>query len=182
MVYPLTSARLRIEPLEAGDIAAFVAYRQDPDVARFQSWDVTYSEQDGARLVAGRPEADLPEKGRWLQLAVRDAETGVLLGDVAVHTLAEQPHTYEIGVTLARASQGKGIATEAVRVVMGHLFHAAAAHRVVAYCDARNTAVARVLERVGMRHESRAVDGDWFKGEWATLDGYAVLAREFLDG
>jgi hypothetical protein len=29
-----------------------------------------------------------------------------------------------------------------------------------------------------MRHESREVDADWFKGEWTTLDGYAVLARE----
>src|SRR4051794_34011518 len=91
VAYPLTGPRLRIEPLEEADIEAFVAYRQNPDVARFQSWDATYSEQDAARLIAGQPEADLPAKGRWLQLAVRDAAMGVLLGDVAVHALTDQP-------------------------------------------------------------------------------------------
>jgi aminoglycoside 6'-N-acetyltransferase len=49
----------------------------------------------------------------------------------------------------------------------------------VAYCDSRNAPVARLLRRVGMRHESQCVEADCFKGEWATLDGYAVLAREF---
>ena len=34
----LTTSRLTIEPLAAADIPEFVAYRQRPDVARYQSW------------------------------------------------------------------------------------------------------------------------------------------------
>jgi RimJ/RimL family protein N-acetyltransferase len=104
----------------------------------------------------------------------------VLLGDVAVHTLEEQPATYELGVTLAPASQGRGVGTEAVARVIDHLFREADAHRVMAVCDARNAAVARLLTRVGMRHEGRAVEADRFKGEWTSVDTYARLRREHL--
>jgi RimJ/RimL family protein N-acetyltransferase len=30
-----------------------------------------------------------------------------------------------------------------------------------------------------MRHEGAAVDGDWFKGEWTTLERFALLRREW---
>ncbi len=175
----LTTPRLVIEPLQAADVPAFVNYRQDPEVARWQSWDTDYSEADGYALVASQPAGELPDPGDWLQLAVRDRSSGQLYGDVAVHRLAGQPDTYEIGMTLAPQYQHRGIATESVARVLEHLFTAAAAHRVIANCDARNAPVARLLSGLGLRQESHQVDADWFKQEWTTLDGYAVLASEY---
>jgi RimJ/RimL family protein N-acetyltransferase len=182
----LRGPRVLVEPLDEADVAAFTAYRRSPDVARWQGWDVDYDEADARRLVAGQPAGDLPGPGDWLQLAIRSPDRTVLHGDVGVHRLAEQPRTFELGVTLAPEAQGRGLGTEAVRCVLAYLFDAtgsgADAHRVVAFCDARNAPVAALLRRVGMRHESRQVEADWFKGEWTTLDGYAVLAREFRPG
>jgi RimJ/RimL family protein N-acetyltransferase len=182
MGYLATTKRLTIEPLSANDVSEFVAYRRDPDIARWQSWEPTYSVNDAAELIAAQPDADLPPAGSWMQLAVRDSESGSLYGDVAVHTLDEQPDTFEIGVTLASASQGRGIGTEAVSAVLGHLFVDAGAHRVISFCDSRNEPVARLLRRVGMRKESSQPEGDWFKGEWTTLDGYAILEWEYRAG
>ncbi|WP_188944436.1 GNAT family N-acetyltransferase [Nakamurella endophytica] len=179
--YPLRSPRLRITPLAAADVDDFVRYRQDPEVARWQSWDTDYRVADALALVAGQPVDRLPGAGEWLQLAVRPVDGGPLHGDVAVRRCAGQPDTFELGVTLARAAQGRGIAGEALRAVLDMLFHDAGAHRVVASCDARNLPVSRLLRRVGMRHESRQLEADWFKGEWTTLDGWAVLAREWRD-
>jgi len=183
----LRGSRVLIEPLVEADVAAFAAYRRSPDVARWQGWDVDYDAADARRLVADQPAGDLPGPGRWLQLAVRSPDRAVLHGDVGVHRLPEQPDTFELGVTLAPEAQGRGLGTEAVRCVLAYLFagvgsgagSGAGAHRVVAFCDARNAPVAALLRRAGMRHESRQVEADWFKGEWTTLDGYAVLAREF---
>ncbi|MDQ6614722.1 MAG: GNAT family N-acetyltransferase [Actinomycetota bacterium] len=178
MPYPLLTTRLLLEPLTEADTAAFVAYRQDPEVARWQSWESSYCDADAALLIANQPPSDLPDPGGWIQLAIRDASTSELYGDVAIHVVADQPETFEIGVTLAPAVQGQGIGTEAVERVLSYLFGDAGAHSVVAFCDARNQPVARLLRRVGMRHESHQVDADFFKGEWSTLDGYAVLGRE----
>lgn len=173
-----TTARLTIEPLSERDIDAFAQYRRDPDVARYQSWGVDYSRADAERLVADQRDGQLPSPGGWLQFAVRETASGGLLGDLALHRLDDQPNTFEIGVTLARASQGRGVASEALGALLDFVFEQEHAHRVVAFCDSRNHSVARLLTRVGFRRESSQVDADWFKGEWTTLDGYALLASE----
>jgi RimJ/RimL family protein N-acetyltransferase len=171
----LTTERLTIAPLVEPDAAAFAAYRQRTDIARYQSWETSYSTSNAADLIAAQSGWALPPAGGWLQLGVH-AENE-LVGDVAVHLLDDQPNTWEVGVTFA--VQGRGYATEALSAVVGHLFERHDAHRVVAFCDARNTSVHSLLERVGLRQESRQVQADWFKGEWTTLDGFAVLASEW---
>lgn len=104
MTYPLSTPRLLIGPLNEADIDAFVAYRQDADVARWQSWDPSYSRDDAYALVSDQPTGDLPASGGWLQLALRSPDGSKLYGDVAVHHVGDQPDTFELGVTLARAS------------------------------------------------------------------------------
>jgi RimJ/RimL family protein N-acetyltransferase len=179
MPYPLLTERLGIEPLIETDAAAFTRYRRDPIVARYQSWSADFGEADAARLIAAQPPGALPPAGGWLQLAVRARAGGQLLGGVALHRVADQPDTIELGVTFAREHQGRGYATEALVAVLGELFEVHAVHRTIAHCDARNVSVAAVLRRVGMRQEARALEADWFKGEWTTLDTFALLAREW---
>ncbi|WP_375430312.1 GNAT family N-acetyltransferase [uncultured Friedmanniella sp.] len=174
----LTSRRLRIEPLAEHDVAAFVSYRRDPEVARWQGWGLDYGEQQARALVLVQSGWSLPPPGEWLQLAVRPLSGAGLLGDVAVQRREDQPDTFEIGCTLARSSQGQGIASEAVGCVLTHLVVDAGAHRVIASCDARNTASAALLRRVGMRHEAHEVEADFFRGEWTTVDRFAVLGAE----
>jgi RimJ/RimL family protein N-acetyltransferase len=167
--------RTVIDPLGAADATDFAAYRSIPEVARYQGWEAPYAVSSAERLIASQP-AGLPGEDDWLQLAVRDRASGVLLGDVAVHR-DTQPDTWEVGVTLAPAAQGRGIATEALGAVVDGLF-AAGAHRVWAQCDARNAAVRRVFGRLGMRREATLLDADWFKGEWTTVETFAQLASE----
>jgi RimJ/RimL family protein N-acetyltransferase len=171
----LTTDRLRIAPLDVSDAGAFAAYRQRPELARYQSWEPSYALEDAHQLVAAQAGWVLPPAGEWLQLGVRTGDA--LVGDVAIHLLDDQPDTWEVGVTFA--VQGEGYATEALAAIVSHLFERHDAHRVVAFCDARNASVHSLLERVGLRQESRQVQADWFKGEWTTLDGFAVLASEW---
>jgi RimJ/RimL family protein N-acetyltransferase len=175
----VVTSRLSIEPLTTADIPTFVAYRQRADVARFQSWTPDFSVQQARHLVAsqptGLPPTGLPPEGTWLQLAMHARDDGRLVGDLAVHRLADQPDTFELGVTVGE--QRLGFATEGLGALIAELF-TRDAHRVVAFCDARNTAVSALLARVGLRHESRQIDADWFKAEWTTLDGWAQLSTD----
>lgn len=162
----LTTSRLVIEPLGEADIPAFVAYRREPDVARFQSWTPDYSTEQARNLVATQP-PDLPSPGDWLQLAMR--HDGRLVGDLAVHTLADQPDTYELGVTVGERRQG--YAAEGMSALIVHLLELGA-QRIVAFSDSRNVAVAALLTKVGFARESQ--EPDFFKGEWTTLDGWRL--------
>jgi RimJ/RimL family protein N-acetyltransferase len=173
----IVTERLVLRLLGPEDVPAFAAYRSDPEVARYQSWDTTYSAADGERLVAAQQ--DLGAPGAWVQVAAVDRVTGELCGDCAVRVATEQPRTAEVGVTFAPATQGRGLATEALGAVITRLFERHDIHRVYAEADDRNVAVHRLLERLGLRCEARHVEADHFKGEWTTLRVYAVLRREW---
>ncbi len=172
----LTLPGLEVSPLTAADLAPFVAYRRDPAVARYQSWDADYSAADARALLASQDGWDFPPKGEWMQYGIRSS--GELVGDVAVHRLSSQPDTFELGVTIAPAEQGRGVATQVLGAAASHLFAERGAHRVYAECDTRNAAMKAVLARAGFRHEGTAVEADWFKGEWTTVETWALLAGD----
>jgi aminoglycoside 6'-N-acetyltransferase len=175
----IITRRLVLRPFGASDLPAFVAYRSDPEVARFQSWEATWSMEDAEAFLDGQEGVALGEPGAWVQLAAADRETGVLHGDCAVRVSTEQPSTAEVGVTFSADAQGRGLAGEALAALITVLFEEHGMHRVYAETDDRNAAVHRLLERLGMREEARLVEADWFKGEWTTLRVYAVLRREW---
>ena len=181
---PLTTtyfetSRLRARSFSSADVEAFVAYRADPEVARYQGWETSYARADAEKLVAEQAGAELATPGEWLQLGAVTRADGALAGDCAVRVAGEPPATAEVGVTFAPAYQGRGLAGEALAAVVGELFARHAIHRVFAQADERNVAVHRLLERLGFRCEARFVEADWFKGAWSTLRVYAVLARDW---
>ncbi|HET8757305.1 MAG TPA: GNAT family protein [Solirubrobacteraceae bacterium] len=175
----IVTDRLFLRPFRPGDLPAFVAYRSAPAVARYQSWDTSFSMADAERFLAEQQELEFGQPGAWFQLAAADKDTGALCGDCAVHVRADQPATAEVGVTFAPRHQGAGLAREALAAVVAHLFAEHGLHRIYAEADDRNAAVHRLLERLGFRCEARLVEADWFKGEWTTVRTYAILRREF---
>ncbi|MFP5290120.1 MAG: GNAT family N-acetyltransferase, partial [Actinomycetes bacterium] len=155
-------------------------YRRELEVARYQSWSADYLVAEAEALVAGQPGSGWPEPGEWVQLGLHLADgTDVLIGDVAVGADAEQPATFELGVTLASAHQGQGYAREALEVVLARLMDERGAHRVVMQGDARNAPVLALMRRLGLRHEGTILEGDWFKDEWTTLERFALLDHEW---
>lgn len=161
------------------DIETFSAYRSDPNVAKYQSWETPYSTEKAADFVAYMQEAQPHAPGGWYQIAIELKGNAQLIGDCAIHTLADDPRQAEIGFTLASAHQGNGYATEAVTRLLNYLFNDVQLHRVTAYCDVENEASAKLLERLGMRREAHTIENIWFKGRWASEYMYAILQREW---
>ena len=177
-VMEIQTDRLLLRRFRPTDLEAFVAYRSEEGVARFQSWDESYSRSDAERFLIEDSKVAPGQPGLWLQLAIEERETGNLCGDCAVRVAADQPRTAEVGVTLAPQHQNRGIASEALRATLDWVFGERDMHRVYAQADDRNEAVHRLLENLGFRLEARLIDADWFKGEWTTLRTYAVLKED----
>jgi aminoglycoside 6'-N-acetyltransferase len=109
--------------------------------------------------------AVLFQPGEWIQLAIAEPATDRLLGDIGLH-LARDVSVAEVGFTLARQAQGRGIATAAAEAAVALILEHTAASRVVGITDARNLPSVRLLARLGMRQvESRQTV---FKGEACT--------------
>ena len=114
---------------------------------------------------------------RAVGAVVRKHQTGAC----AAMPRADDHSQCEIGFTIAPRYQGRGYATEAVRLLVGYLF-ARGKHRITACCDARNAASAAVLGRLGMRREGHLRQSTWAKGEWTDDLLYALLQEEWRAG
>lgn len=174
----LTTERLVLRRFRPADAETLAAYRSDPGVARYQSWDAPYSLAKAQYAVESMASADPTQPG-WFQYAVELTAESVHIGDVGVN-LHDNRMQAEIGYTLAPRRQGHGYATEAVRAVLEHLFRVQGLHRVSAECDARNIASARVLERAGFQREGLLRRHTWIKGEWTDDLLYGLLEVDFF--
>ena len=171
----LAAERLVLRRFRPADLPAFVAYRSDPEVARYQSWSAPFPMEAAERMHrrAGRraprhTRRVVPVRGGAARL--RGAHRRLRRPRPA-----DDPRQAEIGFTFAPASQGRGYATEAVRRLLDYLFLERGKHRVTAACDDRNVRSAALLRRVGMRREGLTVESVWSKGEWTNDELYAVL-------
>jgi ribosomal-protein-alanine N-acetyltransferase len=176
---PITTQRLVLRRFMGKDAAAFCAYRNDPEVARYQGWEGC-SEAE-ARVFAGKHGTQpFGAPGEWLQIAIVLKESDELIGDCAVRVHPQDVRQATIGVTFARIHHGQGFANEALSGLLDCLFGSAGLHRVVADTDPRNKASRSLLERLGMRREGHLKQSLWFKGEWADEYLYAILREEWL--
>jgi len=174
---PLDSLRLILRGFSSADLQTFLAYRNDPEVARLQGW-TSVSRSEAVVFIARQATQPIGEPGQWLQIAITLKQTGQLLGDCALklHTDLRQA---TLGITLARPCQGQGFATEALTALLDFLFLKANLHRVQADTDPANAPACRLLERLGMRREAHCRQSLWFKGRWADEYVYAILRDEW---
>jgi RimJ/RimL family protein N-acetyltransferase len=177
----LTSERLVLRRFRPDDLEAFVVYRSNPEIARYQSWETPYRRSQGRQFLRELRAVHPDTPGEWFQFAVALRRTDRLIGDCAAHVRADDPRQAEVGFTLAPEHHGYGYATEAVRRLLHYLLIERGKHRVSATCDDRNAPSAAVLERVGMRREGHLLESTWSKGEWTSDLVYAVLRREWPD-
>lgn len=161
----LVSPRLILRRFRADDTESFVAYRADPAIARFQSWQ-DFSRADGEAFIAEMAQLHPDMPGQWFQVAIELAATGAMIGDCALHAPADRPGEVEIGFTLAPAHHGRGYATEAVARLLDYALGARDKRRAVAVTDVRNAPSIALLERLGFARDPAAREPLTFKGEW----------------
>lgn len=174
---PIAGARVRIRDFSGKDLVEFARYRAEPKVARYQSWE-HYTLEDAQRLYAAQQATSFGTLGSWHQVAVTDKRDDSLLGDCALHFL-EDGQQMEIGFTLAPQHQGKGLAREAVGLLVGHLFGIMQRHRVIAVTDAENLPAQKLLTALGFRKEAHYVKNIFFKGKWGDECLFACLSTEW---
>ncbi len=178
---PLLTPRLVLRRFHMGDLAAFLAYRNDPEVARYQGWPTPMSDEAGQAFIDEAATAILSPAGGGGQIAVALAASDELLGDLYLGPMGGDPRQGTLGYSLARQHQGRGYMNEAARALLGYAFGGLGLHRVVATVDTRNGPSVALLERLGMRREGhlRQCYYDERAGEWADEYLYALLRAEW---
>jgi RimJ/RimL family protein N-acetyltransferase len=173
----LETERLIVRRFTDADLPILIAYRNDPEIARFQSWE-SFSQHEAQAFLQEQLTLEPGRPGKWFQFAIELKSSGLIVGDCALH-VDEEGRQGEIGFTLAGQYQGKGFAREAVAQVLDYSFTHLNLHRIVAITDCRNHSSVALLEQLGMRREGHFIQNIFFKGEWGDEYSYAILKEEW---
>jgi aminoglycoside 6'-N-acetyltransferase len=176
---PLETPRLLLRRFRDDDLAPFLAYRNDPEVARYQSWE-SCSTREATLFIEQQKLLRPGVPGQWFQFAIELKESAVTIGDCAFTINLSDARQAEIGFTLARGFQKRGYATEAVARLLDYGFVELGLHRIIAVTDCENHSSVALLERMGMRREAHFIQNIWFKGKWGDEYHYALLRDEWM--
>ncbi|MBM7024677.1 GNAT family N-acetyltransferase [Clavibacter zhangzhiyongii] len=188
MTEPVRTERLVIRPYTADDLDDFADIQRRPDVVEYMFWPIRDRAASKRHLADRRRKTRLEQGHDFLGLAVELPDepslnarpgSGRVIGDVSLLLRNVPARQLEVGWVMNPDFAGRGYATEASRAMLDLAFRRAGAHRVVAQLDARNTASARMAERLGMRREGHFREELRVKGEWVDSLYYAVLADEW---
>jgi aminoglycoside 6'-N-acetyltransferase len=156
------------------DLDTLVTYRQDPEIARFQGWETSYSIHQAIDLIESQAGSVLPKKGEWIQLAINCLLTQEHVGDLAIKSVENEDATFELGFTIAKQHQGQGFAKEAASKLMNYLASEAGAKRFIATTDSRNIASVKVLTSLGFKQNISKGWTEHFKNEEVTVAYFEV--------
>lgn len=179
----IESGRVRLRHVEMGDARAIAGYRNDPEVAKYQSWE-TYSFADAEMLCRRQEEVKIDTPGTWCQLAIVNVEYGEMIGDCGLRFPGAGESglgvEIEMGITLSRAAQGRGLASDTVAGIVELVFGKLAKRVIRATVDARNARAAALLERAGFERAG-GTRRTRFKGAWCDEQDYVLRATRRLN-
>ena len=149
---PLANGVVALRAWTERDIAFVVASCRDPLMERFTAAIPSpYGEADARAWLASQE--PVRRAGRSLELAILDAASAEPLGAVALSGVDRGHRRSGMGYWLAAPARGRGIATEAVRLLAGWAFGVLALERVEVMIHPENVASQAVAERCGFKRE-----------------------------
>lgn len=181
---PLETPRLILRDFTARDFDAVHAYSSREEVTRFLVWGPNTTLQSKQTIRAYLDDQKESPRHNFDLAIVRKAEglrgaSQHLIGGVGLKLVDWENRTAEIGYVLHPDYWGEGYALEAAQTVAHAGFADLGLQRIIATCDQRNKASARVMEKLGMRREGVFRGSKYIQGEWADEFLYAVLACDF---
>ena len=174
----IQTARLTIRHLELSDLSNFHIYRSNPEVTKYQGFDVMTIEQ-AEQFINDNSTKHFGNAGEWVQYGIENIETRQLIGDCAIKLDQYDTRIAEIGITISNLEQKKGFAKEVLLGILIFLFDKKEIHRVVEIVDAENIASINLIKSIGFKQEGHFIENIFFKGKWGSEFQYAMLKREW---
>jgi RimJ/RimL family protein N-acetyltransferase len=169
--------RLVMRPLRHADAPELFAFYSDPQVYRYipvGGWQhIDEAHQRIARSI------NTMGAGEEVRLAVQRREDTRVIGELLLFNFNGDSRRADLGYALARDAWGCGYVSEALSPLIDFAFGALEMRRLEAEIDPRNTASAKVLERLGFRQEGFLRQRWVLRGEVSDSGVYGLLGSEW---
>ncbi|MET8976298.1 GNAT family protein [Streptomyces sp. NPDC004539] len=181
----LTGPLTVLRPFTEADAEGMAVLLDDPEVIRFTGASPNPLGPEFLRSWYGSRAAQADR----LDLAVTDRASGELVGEVVLNEWDPEARSCTFRTMLGPRGRGRGLGTEATRLIVGYGFDRIGLHRIGLEAYAFNSRALRVYEKVGfvregIRREIELKDGEWvdevlmavLEGEWAVHRGWPEAA------
>ncbi|PSK99428.1 RimJ/RimL family protein N-acetyltransferase [Murinocardiopsis flavida] len=169
----LHGTAIRLEPMAERHFAGLWPLFADEDVRRLTGTHQRFTEDEVRRFTATR--RDLHDRADWTVVRAAD---GAVLGDAAVNDFDHHNASAGFRIALAGPALGRGHGTEALRLVVDHVFDTVGLHRLELEVYAFNPRARRCYEKAGFTAEGVRRDALYWDGAWHDAVTMAVLAGD----
>lgn len=122
----------------------------------------------------------LLQSNREFSFGIFDYGSQQLIGHISLYSVKRLPYSScFVGYSIDERFAGRGITTEAVRLVLEFGFQTLNIHRIEAYVAPQNLASVRVLEKSGFVREGLLRQLLFINGVWVDHYMYAILQNDF---
>lgn len=144
----LESERLRLSPVGPEDLADMTALFAHPGMTEFMALQAEMKTPEGVKLLVKAVDASHRSQGPVVLLAIRLKDSGEFAGACGLAKAPDLPYAECLYAIVPRL-QGRGLATEAMTLLLRYAFLETDLPEVVAHVTPDNAASVRVLEKIG---------------------------------
>ena len=173
----IETERLKLRPIQQSDSAAIFEYRSDAVTNKYQGFIPKTIEEVNEFIAKNPVQYNQPET--WFQLVLIEKASCKVVGDLGIHFIGEDGQQCELGCTLNKKYQGKGFATEAMKMTIDYLFNSHDKHRIIASVDPQNEPSIRLLERLNFRQEAHFRESLLIDDKWVDDVVFGLLKSEW---
>ncbi|MFD5326594.1 GNAT family N-acetyltransferase [Streptomyces sp. NPDC127092] len=173
----LTGDLVVLRPVTEDDVPALLPMLRDPEIARLTG---SHADVDESALRAWY--GSRGAQPNRLDLVVVERATGRVVGEAVLNEWDQANESCAFRIALAPDTVGRGLGTEATRLILGHAFEALGLYRVWLEVYAFNPRARRAYEKAGFRPEGVLRGALLWEGERVDATLMAALAPEWVDG
>ncbi|HRW78195.1 MAG TPA: GNAT family protein [Candidatus Sabulitectum sp.] len=162
------------------DLHAVHRWHGDPEVMFFLSWGADTLEESYLYLAECIRDQRQTRRDRY-RLAIEDIESSQVMGCATIHWRGRGSNGGDgrLGCFLARDFQGRGVATEATKLLIRFGFQQLGMHRISATCLAANKASEKALRKMGFVYEGTMRSHSCRDGVWFDRHFFSILSDEW---
>ena len=182
----ITSSRLLLRKIRRADIEQIYDIFSDDRVTALYDCDSFTSRQQAERWLDWNISL-YKDKGihgfRWAITLIEDPCT--LIGSCGVHCVNTKFHSLEIGYELHPDYWGKGLASEAINLLMKTCYEQnfpITLNRITAITHLSNFASISLLQKLGFQQEGILKEYGFWKGEYQTVRLFSLLKEDWKKG
>lgn len=171
----LETERLLLRQITPDDVQEVFELRSNPEIMKHIPRPLVTKKEEALDHIQMIQEKI--ENNEGINWAITLKPDNKLLGIIGHYRIKWEHYRSEIGYMLLPEAHGKGIATEAIQLMIDYGFKNMKMHSLEAIIDPENSASARVLEKNGFVKEAHFKENEFFNGKFIDSAIYSLIEK-----